>query len=270
MAAKNIWRFASLIFLAGLVMAAALFASQLTGNQTTRRSAQVLGVQVVNEFPHDPQAFSQGLAVEGDVLFEGTGQYGRSKLRKVDLETGRIFAEKSLNPNYFGEGITLFGDRIYQLTWKERVCIVYDKVSLKALGVFNYADQGWGLASDDRVLYMSDGSNRIRVIDPSNFKTLRTLRVRDGRRNIDSLNELEFVEGFLLANIWYEDQIAKIDPASGRVVAWIDCSQVYPSRMRPDREHVLNGIAYDRNSKRLFITGKNWPKLFEIKIDEDE
>ncbi|MCR9293100.1 MAG: glutaminyl-peptide cyclotransferase [bacterium] len=243
-------------------------ASTLTGNQTTRPSAPVLQVRVVNQFPHDSQAFIQGLAVDGDTVYEGTGQYGRSELRTVDLTTGKIASKQNLHPNYFGEGITVFGDRIFQLTWKERVCIVYDKNTLKPLGVYNYPDQGWGLANDDRHLYMSDGSNRIRVLDPSNFKLVRKIRVRDGRRNIDNLNELEFVDGHLWANIWYEDRIAKIDPASGDVVAWIDCSQVYPAHTRPDREHVLNGIAYDATTGRIFITGKNWPKLYEIEIIE--
>lgn len=265
MANKHAKRYATLTISAGLAMVAAC-ASTLTGNQAVSRTAPTLEVRVTGEFPHDPQAFIQGLALEGDTLFEGTGQYGRSTLRKIDLSTGQIIAQQDLHPSYFGEGVTIFGDRIYQLTWKERVCIVYDKATLKPLGVFNYSDQGWGLAADDRFLYMSDGSNRIRVLDPTTFKPVRKLRVRDGRRNINNLNELEFVDGHLLANVWYEDQIAKIDPQSGRVVAWIDCSHVYPAATRPDREHVLNGIAHDPDSGRTFITGKNWPKMYEIEI----
>jgi glutaminyl-peptide cyclotransferase len=258
-------RYGLLLLLAILAVAGAC-ASALTGDQVTGRAAPTVPVRVVNEFPHDPGAFTQGLAVEGDVLYEGTGQYGRSTLRKVDLKTGQVLQQQTLDPNYFGEGITIIGDRIYQLTWKERVCIVYDKTTFKALGVYRYPDQGWGLADDETHLYMSDGSSTIRVLDPANFQLVRKLRVRDGRRNIDNLNELEFVDGHLWANVWYEDQIAKIDPETGNVVAWIDCSRVYPAHTRPDREHVLNGIAYDRQSGRIFITGKNWPRLYEIEI----
>ncbi len=269
MAIKHAKRFAFITISAGLAMVAA-YASTLTGNQVASGTAQTLEVRVTRELPHDPQAFIQGLAVEGDTLFEGTGQYGRSKLRKIALSTGQVLAQRDLHPDYFGEGVTIFGDRIYQLTWKERVCIVYDKETLKPLGVFNYPDQGWGLAADDQFLYMSDGSNRIRVLDPATFKLVKKIRIRDGRRNITNLNELEFVDGHLLANVWYEDQIAKIDPKSGRVVAWIDCSQVYPAATRPDREHVLNGIAHDPQSGRIFITGKNWPKMYEIEILETQ
>ena len=223
-------------------------------------------VRVINIFDHDSAAFTQGLVVEGETIYEGTGKRGASTLRKVDLSSGTVQQQVGLPRQYFGEGITIFGDRIYQLTWQSRVCIVYEKESFQALGTLPYTDEGWGITDDEKHIYLSDGTNTIRVLDPQTFKVQRRIRVKHGRRNIDKLNELEFVNGKILANIWYEDKIAEIDPATGAVTAWIDCSGVYPAATRPDREHVLNGIAYDKDSGRLFITGKNWPKLYEIEI----
>lgn len=225
-------------------------------------------VTVIQSFPHDANAFCQGFAVEGERVFEGTGQYGNSSLRHVDLKTGRPIVNLPLKPQYFGEGITIIGDLVYQLTWKERLCFVYDKNTLKYLKHFQYAGEGWGLTDDGKVLYMSDGTSTIRVVDPATFKVLRKIRVKNGRRTVGKLNELEFVNGKIWANVWYEDRIAEIDPASGRVTAWIDCSNVYPANSRPDREHVLNGIAFDENTKRIFVTGKNWPRVYEISVNE--
>ena len=225
----------------------------------------VLQVRVVKIYKHDPGAFTQGLVVEGDTIYESTGQYGNSTLRRVALESGQVDLQQPLDQRYFAEGITILNDRIYQLTWKERVCVVYQKADFKALGFYQYANQGWGITDDEKVIYMSDGSNTIRVLD-SEFKIQRKLRVREGRKAVSRLNELEFVKGFIFANIWYEDRIAKIDPKTGQVVAWIDCSGVYPANTRGNREHVMNGIAYDPKADRLFITGKNWPNLYEIEI----
>jgi glutamine cyclotransferase len=247
--------------LAGLVVLAIVSSNAATDSDAVPTST----VQVLGEYPHDPSAFSQGLAIEGQTLFEGTGKYGGSSLRKIDLETGRIASQVALNKQYFGEGITVLGDRIYQLTWRERVCLVYEKETLKYLGAHKYTGEGWGLADDEKQLYLSDGSSTIRVLD-ADFKVLQRITVRVGRRRLDNLNELEFVNGEILANIWYEDRIARIDPKTGQVVGWIDCRNVYPLSQRPDREHVLNGIAHDAESGRIFITGKNWPKIFEIEI----
>lgn len=231
--------------------------------------APVLQVRVVKVYEHDPQAFTQGLIVEGGTLFESTGHYGQSSLRLVDLDSGKVEKQQPLQQQYFAEGITVLNDRVYQLTWKENVCVVYEKSGLRPLGYYNYAGQGWGLTDDERVLFMSDGSNIIRVLDPQ-FKLQGRLSVREGRRPVKHLNELEFVKGFIYANIWYEDRIAKIDPKNGQVVAWIDCSGVYPANQRGNREHVMNGIAYDAEADRLFITGKNWPNLYEIEVVEQE
>jgi glutamine cyclotransferase len=227
---------------------------------------EVQQVKVVATYPHDPAAFTQGLVVEGNVVYEGTGHYGQSTLRRVNLETGQVEKSVQLPNQFFGEGITILGDQLYQLTWKEQVCFVYDKQTLQQLGTQRYNEQGWGLANDGQYLYLSDGTSTIRVLDPQSFKQLRRIRVKQGRRLIDKLNELEFVNGELYANVWYSDLIARIDPADGRVLGWIDCSQVYPAARRPDREHVLNGIAFDQESGKLFVTGKNWPQLFEIEV----
>lgn len=223
---------------------------------------------VVASFPHDAGAFTQGLVIDDGILFEGTGQYGQSTMRRVDLETGKVEKSMSLAGDYFGEGITLLGEQIFQLTWKEGVCFLYDKQMLAPTGTLRYAGDGWGLTNDGQHLYLSDGSSSIHVLDPKTLKPIRRIRVKQGRRLVDQLNELEFVEGEIYANIWHSDHIARIDPASGEVLGWIDCSQVYPAARRLDREHVLNGIAYDSVSKRLFVTGKNWPQLFEIQVQK--
>ena len=227
----------------------------------------VQSVKVLGAYPHDADSFSQGLVIEGETIYEGTGKYGASVLRKVDLETGKVEMQVPLGAKYFGEGITIFGDRIYQLTWKERVCVVYDKATLKPLGTLPYLGEGWGLTDDETHLYLSDGTSTIRVLDPQTFKVIRRISVKNGRRRVDKLNELEFVDGEIYANIWYSDLIARIDPQSGNLLGWIDCGSVYPAVRRPDREHVLNGIAHDAETGRLFVTGKNWPQLFEIEVE---
>jgi glutaminyl-peptide cyclotransferase len=225
-------------------------------------------LKLVASFNHDAQAFSQGLVIRDGEMFEGTGQYGSSTLRRVDLESGKVLASVPLRNEFFGEGITLLGDTIYQLTWKENVCFAYDRKTLKQIGSFRFSDEGWGLTNDGKELYLSDGTSNIRVLDPKTFKVTRRLRVHVGARKIDKLNELEFVNGEILANIWYSDHIARISPKNGAILGWLDASHLYPADKRPSREHVLNGIAYDTQSKRLFITGKNWPQLFEVALPD--
>lgn len=231
-------------------------------------SIPVHTVTVIARFPHDSTAFTQGLVVEDGVLYEGTGHYGESTLRRVDLESGVVDKSMSLAANYFGEGITLLGEQIFQLTWQQGVCFLYDKQTLAPTGTLRYSHEGWGLTNDGQHLYLSDGTSTIRVLDPKTLKAVRRIRVKQGRRLIDKINELEFVDGEIYANIWYLDQIARIDPSNGEILGWIDCSQIYPASSRRDREHVLNGIAHDRTSGRLFVTGKNWPHLFEIKVNK--
>ena len=231
-------------------------------------SVPVFGYRVVASFPHDPHAFTQGLIYVDGQLFEGTGNYSQSSLRRADLATGRIEQEKRLPPHLFGEGVTLWQDRLIQLTWREELGLIYDRDSLALVDTFEYSGEGWGLAHDGHHWIMSDGTDELRFLDPDTHRVVRRLPVRDGARAIDNLNELEWVEGEIWANIWHSDRIARIDPATGRVTGWIDLSELYPTAERPHREAVLNGIAYDAKTRRLFVTGKDWPRLYEIEITD--
>jgi len=216
------------------------------------------GYKVVAVYPHDPSAFTQGLVFDNGSLYESTGLYGSSTIRKVVLESGRILQIRSLPANYFGEGIAIVGDKIFQLTWREHRGFVYDKQTFELLGEFSYPTEGWGLTFDGKRLIMSDGSTKLYFLDPETFEVLFALEVRDGEKAIGNLNELEFVEGFIYANVWMEDRIAIIDPENGRVVGWIELSGIYTERKDP--EDVLNGIAYDSEKKRLFC---NWKAMVQ-------
>jgi glutamine cyclotransferase len=250
------------LYLLSALLIALLF---LVLTSSEKSEAPVLyGYKVVAVYPHDPSAFTQGLVFDNGSLYESTGLYGSSTIRKVDLESGRILQIRSLPANYFGEGIAIVGDKIFQLTWRERRGFVYDKQTFELLGEFSYPTEGWGLTFDGKRLIMSDGSTKLYFLDPENFEILYTVEVRDGKKAIANLNELEFVEGFIYANVWMEDRIAIIEPENGRVVGWIELSGIYTERKDP--EDVLNGIAYDREKKRLFVTGKRWSKLSEIEI----
>ena len=223
------------------------------------------GYKVVASYPHDPQAFTQGLVVEDGKMFEGTGEYGNSTLRRVDWKTGNVEEQVALNQQYFGEGIAIMGNRLFQLTWQNRLGLVYDVESLKYLQSFSYTGEGWGLTHDDKHLIMSDGTSTLRFLDPVSFKVVKQLSVKTGKQKVGSLNELEYVEGEIWANIWHEDRIVRISPSDGTVLGWINLAGLFPRQPR-DRERVLNGIAYDSKTKRLFVTGKYWPQLFEIEI----
>jgi glutamine cyclotransferase len=220
--------------------------------------------KVVNTFPHDPQAFTQGLEFHDGYLYEGTGLKGKSSLRRVELRTGRILQIHRLPSEYFGEGITILGDKIFQLTWQNGVCFVYDRRTFRQIAQFRYDGEGWGLTNDGMRLIMSDGSEVITFRDPDTFAEVRKITVRAQGRPVKNLNELEYIEGEIWANIWYSDIIARIDPSTGIVKAWVDMEGL-PVKDR-DIEAVMNGIAYDRQNKRLFVTGKNWDKLFEIEL----
>ena len=233
--------------------------------QFKKNDRAITPYRVVADFPHDPAAFSQGLVIVDGQLYEGTGKKGESTLRKVDLKTGRVEVFVPLDRSYFGEGITILNDRIYQLTWENHLGFVYDLKTLKQLRTFRYSGEGWGLANDGKHLIMSDGTAILRFLDPQSFEVVKRVRVRSSQGQVDKLNELEYVKGEILANIWYEDRIARISPETGEVLGWIDLSSLYPARQR-SREDVLNGIAYDEASGRLFVTGKNWPKLYEIEL----
>jgi glutamine cyclotransferase len=222
--------------------------------------------KVVNDFPHDQAAFTQGLVYRDGFFYEGTGLNGRSQLRKVRLETGEVVQHADLDREFFGEGIAIVGNKVIQLTWQSHVGFVYNLSDFKLLRQFSYPGEGWGLTSHVNELFMSDGSAQVRVLDATTFKEKRRFTVRDGATPIDQLNELEFVEGELFANIWQTDRIARISPVNGKVVGWIDLTGLLSPVFRRREDAVLNGIAYDAAHKRLFVTGKLWPKIFEIQL----
>jgi glutamine cyclotransferase len=222
--------------------------------------------RVINTYPHDRTAFTQGLEYRDGFLYEGTGITGRSSVRKVDLTTGRVVQDFPVPQPFFGEGITVVGNQIIELTWQSQTGFVYDKSDFRVLRSFQYPGEGWGLTNDGKQIYMSDGSSQIRVWDPATLKEVRRITVKDGNQPVTELNELEFVKGEILANVWQTDRIARISPADGKVLGWIDLSGILPKSERSSSDAVLNGIAYDAASDRLFVTGKLWPKLFEIKL----
>lgn len=221
---------------------------------------------VVHTYPHDRDAFTQGLEYHDGFLYEGTGREGHSSLRKVKLETGQVVQHIDIAPQYFGEGITVLDGKILELTWKAQTGFIYDRTSFHLLRNFTYAGEGWGLANDGKTIYMSDGSSQIRFWDPQTLKELRRISVHDGNRAIENLNELECVRGEIYANVWTTNLIARISPGDGHVIAWIDLTGLLKPSDMTETVDVLNGIAYDSAHDRLFVTGKLWPKLFEIKI----
>jgi glutamine cyclotransferase len=220
--------------------------------------------RVIRSYPHDRQAFTQGLAYEGGFFYEGTGLNGQSSLRKVDPVSGRILKEIGLDPSHFGEGITVFGDRVVQLTWKSQVGFVYDKNSFHLVRTFTYPREGWGITHDGKNLITSDGTAVLRFIDPQDFREVAILGVHDQKGPVTGLNELEYVQGLIYANVWPTDRIAVIDPRKGRIKAWIDLKGLL-GKADSQGVDVLNGIAYDAHGDRLFVTGKLWPKVFEIR-----
>ena len=233
-------------------------------------AAPVGGYRVVRAYPHDPDAFTQGLVIADGRLFEGTGLNGRSSVREVELETGRVLRRRPLAPEHFGEGLTELGGRLFQLTWTGGVGFVYDRATFEPVRRFSYAGEGWGLTHDGRRLIMSDGTAQLRFLDPGTLAETGRITVTDEGRPVPRLNELEWVEGEVFANVWTTDRIARIDPATGRVTGWIDLSGLLSPADRAGRPvDVLNGIAYDRARKRLFVTGKLWPKLYEITLTKE-
>jgi len=230
------------------------------------QSVPTLVAKVVHTYPHDTHAFTQGLEYYEGFLYESTGETGQSSVRKVALESGRAVQKTDLGSQYFGEGLTIFRGKIYQLTWLSQVGFIYDLRSLKKASEFHFYGEGWGLAHDGSHLILSDGTNKLRYLDPESFAVVRTVDVYAEGKAVTKLNELEFINGEIYANIWHERRIARIDPASGAVKAWIDCSAIAAQEER-EPEGVLNGIAFDGARKRLFITGKHWAHLFEIRVE---
>jgi len=233
---------------------------------TAAGQAPVFTYRVVHTYPHDRSAFTQGLLYFDGFLYEGTGIEGHSVVRKVRLETGEVLQEVPIDPSLFGEGIVILGPHLVELTWRSGLGFVYDRATLRRLRSFRYSGEGWGITTDGKSLIMSDGSAVLRYWDPQNFSEIRRLEVRDQGRPVENLNELEYVEGEILANVWQTDTIVRISPTDGRVTGRIDLRGLLTPEERDSGPDVLNGIAYDAQKKRLFVTGKWWPKLFEIEI----
>jgi glutaminyl-peptide cyclotransferase len=258
------FRAAALLLLMGTI---GFIPPQRRGASTAK--PDLYGYEVVRSYPHDRTAFTQGLIVRDGAFYEGTGQNGQSALRKVKIDTGEVLQHKAIDPQYFGEGITEFKGSIYQLTWTTEIGFVYDAKTLERTRTWNYKGEGWGLTHDGTQLIMSDGTAALRFIDPATLKETSRITVRDGSRMVMKLNELEYIKGEIYANVWQTERIVRIDPKTGRVTAWIDLAGILPAAER-QRTDVLNGIAYDAAADRLFVTGKWWPRVFEITLKKIE
>jgi glutaminyl-peptide cyclotransferase len=253
--------------LAFLLLAAACNSgASRDGDRDGDAKVPIYTFEVINAWPHDTGAFTQGLEIHRGSFYESTGRNGVSSLRQVELETGRVLRKVEVPHEYFAEGLTIFQGKIYQLTWQSHKGFIYDLASFQPLGEFTYEGEGWGLTHDDRSLIMSDGTNLIRFLDPVNYKTERAIKVYDGDRPLTKLNELEYIHGEIYANIWETDWIVRLDPQTGKILGWIDLKDLLSRADRSAQTDVLNGIAYDGASDRLFVTGKLWPKLFQIRL----
>jgi glutamine cyclotransferase len=222
--------------------------------------------RVVHAYPHDQHAFTQGLVYVDGHLYESTGIQGQSTIREEDLETGRILRMQLVSDQYFAEGLTEWGNTLIQLTWQSHLALVYDRATFRLLRTFHYNGEGWGLTHDEKSLILSDGTATLRYFDPGTFKEVRRVTVIDHGKPVVKLNELEFIRGEIYANVWYSNRIARISPATGRVLGWIDLKGLMPREQLSSDGAVLNGIAYDAQHDRLFVTGKLWAKVFEIAI----
>jgi glutamine cyclotransferase len=249
----------------GLALAALLTATACAPAQAEK--ARLFGFTIVNAYPHDTRAFTEGLFWRDGFLYESTGLEGHSSIRKVTLETGLPEQERLVDSRYFGEGIIDWKDRLIALTWKDEVGFIYDRATFEKVGEFSYPGEGWALTRDKTRIIMSDGSSFLRFLDPETLTETGRVQVTDDGRPVDNLNELEWVKGEVLANIWQTDRIARIDPKTGHVTGWIDLRGLLSDADRAGaRVDVLNGIAYDAATDRLFVTGKLWPKLYEIRL----
>jgi glutamine cyclotransferase len=240
-----------------------LFAGVLLAQ--TKATAPVYGYQVVNRYPHDRGAFTEGFFFLDGEFYESTGLEGKSNLRRVEIATGRVKQQYNIPSQYFGEGIIAFGKQLFQLTYKTGVAFVYDRSTFQLLKTYKYEGEGWGMTTDGKRLIMSDGTSQLRFLDPATFKeTSARLSVTDAGRPIDQLNELEWIRGEIWANIWLTQRIARINPRTGRVNSWLDMSGIL-SVMESAGTDAMNGIAYDAQTDRVFVTGKYWPRVFEVK-----
>ena len=263
-----IWR----IFLLGLLalLGAVYFCSCSNSPEsplpTTSNVTPVYTYKVVNNYPHDQNAFTQGLVFEDGALFEGTGLYGHSTLRRVELDTGDILQVHELPAQFFGEGITIYGSKIIQLTWKSGIGFIYDKDSFELLREFDYPTEGWGITHDGERLIMSDGSSTLHFLEPETLEEIGRIEIYDNDGPVTGLNELEYVQGEIYANVLQTDHIARIAPQTGEVLGWVELQGLINPEEYAEPIDVLNGIAYDAENNRLFVTGKLWPKLFEIEL----
>ncbi len=252
----------------GMLLVAVLLAVG-AGCAGAEGAAPTYGYKVVERYPHDTGAFTQGLLYLDGAIYESTGLEGRSTIRKAALETGRVIQQHTLPPQYFGEGLINWKDKLVSLTWRSQLGFVYDLKTLTPKGQFRYPGEGWGLAQDGRRLIMSDGTPELRFLDPETLQETGRLTVTDEGQPVGNLNELEYVKGEIYANVWQTDLIARIDPGSGKVKGWIDLAGLLgPLDRTPGQTDVLNGIAYDAEGERLFVTGKNWPTLFQIELEK--
>ena len=226
----------------------------------------VYGYRIVNTYPHNTESFTQGLVIDNGTLYEGTGLNGRSAISIVDITTGDTIKSEKLAGKYFGEGITIVDDKIVQLTWRAQKGFVYDKSTLKPIKTFKYQTQGWGITYDGKHIIMSDGTDMLYFMDPRTYKVRGKLEVYDRGGKVSRLNELEYIDGKIYANVWGTEKLAIINPKTGQVVAWVDLSGLLTKEEKKSRIDVLNGIAYDKENQKLYVTGKLWPKLFEIEI----
>jgi glutamine cyclotransferase len=234
--------------------------------RSTETATPVYTYQIVHTFPHDRTAFTEGLFWDGGYLYESTGENGHSGVLKEDLTTGQVLQSTSIGAQYFGEGIAATGGRLYELTWQTHIGFLYDQATFKQLGSFTYPTEGWGLTYDGHSLIMSDGSNVLHFMDPATFTQTAQISVTDGGQPVTRLNELEYFKGQIYANVWQTDRIAVLSPQTGAVLAWIDCTGLRPPEAFANPDAVLNGIAYDPTGDRLFVTGKLWPNLYEIRL----
>ena len=243
-----------------------------SNNVALPQAVPVDGYEIVKTYRHDDKAFTQGLVFVNGFFYESDGEYGESTLRKVEVETGKVLQKQSIAEDYFAEGLTILNDKIYQITWQEKTAFQYD-MNFKLLKEFKYSGEGWGLTNDGTNLIMSDGTHVIRFLNPETFETVRTIIVNDEKgRPLVKLNELEYIKGEIWANVWHSESIgkpnyiARINPQDGKLVGWIDLGGISPDDVKRDSENTLNGIAYDAGGDRIFVTGKQWKNLFEIKV----
>ncbi|MCL4429566.1 MAG: glutaminyl-peptide cyclotransferase [Chloroflexi bacterium] len=254
---------AAVLAIVAVLVAGVAGIAVLNSEQTPKPSSPVLYTyHIVKAYPHDTSAFTEGLVFDDGVLYESTGQFGASSLRRVNLEDGTVQQEVLLPGQYFGEGLTVVNDSLIQLTWQSKIGFIYDKQTFRLLGNFSYSTEGWGLTYNGTELIMSDGTSNLYFLNPTTFQKTGQVNVHDGNTSVTNINELEYINGDVYANIWLTQKIAIINPNTGTVKGWIDLTGIYPN----NGNAVLNGIAYDQQTNRLFVTGKDWPNLYQIQI----